>query len=104
MKPELDRSLVGRDLRNKDLRYYDFRNKILFGVDLRDSRLYGSSITLECQTFDGVKLDNRQVAMLLMMLAQADIDPNLKSELLKAAEFSIGSDAFQVLQRVLRII
>lgn len=104
MKPEPDRSLVGADLRGQDLRRFDFRDKILFRADLREANLHGASITIDCQTFDGVKLDNYQVATLVMMLAQADIDPRVQHELLDTARVAVGENDFHVLQRVLRVI
>jgi hypothetical protein len=40
-------------------------------TDLRRAKLYGAKISLTCDTFDGVKLDETQMATLLLMIAQA---------------------------------
>jgi hypothetical protein len=69
---ELDTSLAGADLRNKDLRGYDFRDKVLFQTDLRGSKLYGASFSAHCANWEGVMLDDKQVAWLLLLLSKVD--------------------------------
>ncbi len=90
---DVDSSLAGADLSNRDLRGFDFRGKTLFGTDLRGSNLREAAITLACDTFDGVRLDGKQVAFLLMMLSLAAI-PAGWSGLLRQLAKSILSEQF----------
>jgi hypothetical protein len=66
---------IAKDLSKQDLRGRDFTNQVLFETDLRGARLYGLQISANCATFDGLKLDDENVALLLMMIGQANIDP-----------------------------
>jgi hypothetical protein len=79
--PNSDTSWVGQDKTGLDLRYQDLSARTLFQTDLRGSKLYGAKIALTCGQFDGVRLDDEQVAALLFMLYQADISPEWQSGL-----------------------
>lgn len=81
---------AGSDLSNQDLRGKDFTHCVMFQTDLRGSSLHGASITLDCATFDGVKLDTRQVAMLLALIAQAETTPATKAALQRVAQEVYG--------------
>lgn len=104
MQHKADSSLTGKDLRGQDLRYSDLTDKVLFETDLRGADLYGAKISLHCQTFDGVKLDNSQVAYLLMMLSKADIDPQYRDGIHKLTRAVAGERAYQVLLRLMSLI
>lgn len=69
-----DTALAGQSLANADLRGHDLTNKILFQTDLRGAQLYNARISLTCSTFDGLRLDSEQVAVLLKLIALADVD------------------------------
>lgn len=94
---------VGADLSNQDLRHTDLTNKILFGANLRGSELYGASISLKCPTFDGTKLDETQVATLLLMISLADINPKFQVGLRDLVRRVTGDKHFALLQRYLQI-
>lgn len=63
------------DCRDQDLRGQDWRGRILWGVDVRGANLWGLGVSINCGTFDHVILDDRQVALLLRLIALAEIDP-----------------------------
>lgn len=88
---------------NNDWRHRDLTGQTLFGVDLSGKRLYGAKIALKCDTFDGVKLDRQQVAMLLLMIAMADIDPAMARSIHTVVEATVGSKEYAVLKRYLEI-
>jgi hypothetical protein len=103
MMPPADISLVGADLREADLRNTDLSNKVLFLTDLRGAKLYGAKVALECQQFHKVRLDNTQVATLLLMIALADIEPKYKQGLQQLVQSVVG-DQYEALQRMLRLV
>jgi uncharacterized protein YjbI with pentapeptide repeats len=103
MPSEPDSSLAGKDLSGQDLRYTDLSDKVLFDTDLRGAQLYGVRLSMLCQQFDGVKLDNTQIASLLMIISQADIDPRFKQGLNALVESVAGSSSYKALQRMLRL-
>jgi hypothetical protein len=88
---------------NNDWRHRDLTDQVLFGQDLTGKRLYGARISLKCDTFDGVKLDHQQVAMLLLMIAMADIDPAVVRALHTVVEVAVGSHEYSVLKRYLEL-
>jgi hypothetical protein len=98
-----DKTYVGKDLTNEDLRHHDLSGKILFNTDLRGSNLHGVRISLECSTFDGVKLDDEQVAKLLLMLSLADINPKFQVGLRDLTRRVTGDKFFAALQRYLQL-
>lgn len=97
------KQFVGADLSNQDLRHADLTNKILFGANLRGSELYGISISLKCETFDGCKLDETQVATLLLMIAQADMNSKFQVGLRDLVRRVTGEKHFAALQRYLHV-
>jgi uncharacterized protein YjbI with pentapeptide repeats len=103
MTRDKDSSLVGKDLREEDLRFKDLSDKILFQTDLRSARMYGAKISLQCETFDSVQLDNEQVASLLFMISQADIDHQWTVGLEKLIYDVAGEKTAKALQRFLRL-
>jgi hypothetical protein len=102
VETDLDTSLTGADLSNKDLRYFDFRDKVLFGTDLRGSKLYGASFSINCATWDGVKLDNDQVAWLLLLISKADTPWSGKIRTL--ARDVVGLTRFRLIERLGNLI
>ena len=98
-----DSSLTGEDLRDLDLRHQDLTDKILFQTDLRGANLYGASISLKCETFDGTKLDDLQVAKLLLMIQLADINPKFQVGLRDLVRRVTGDKHFAALERWLRL-
>jgi len=98
-----DTSLTGADLSGADFRHMDLSGKILFGTDLRGANLYDAKISLTCETFDGVKLDNTQFAKLLLMLQMADVDPKFQVGLRDLVRRVTGDTHFTALQRWLRL-
>jgi hypothetical protein len=102
MQHQPDASLAGKNLSGLDLRGDDLTGKVLFATDLRGAKLYGARISLQCQTFDGAKLDNTQVAQLLLMLSLADIDPALQGQLDQLAKQAAGP-SYGALKRLLRL-
>lgn len=99
-----DTSLVGADLREADLRHVDLRGKVLFQADLRGANLYDTGVSLRCQTFDSVKLDDTQVCQLLLMIQSADINPKLQVRLRDTVRAILGEDKYKVMTRWLKIV
>lgn len=99
-----DTSLVGADLRESDLRHVDLRGKVLFQADLRGANLYNTGISLRCQTFDGAKLDNDQVAQLLLMLQTADIDPKAQVGIRDLVKRLVGEAKYKALFKWLKLV
>ena len=99
-----DTEYAGIDLRDADLRHKNLAGKVLFGTDLRGAQLTGLRISLECATFDGVKLDDTQVAMLLLMVSLADVNPEWVDGLRGLVKHVTGDKQFLALERFLRII
>jgi uncharacterized protein YjbI with pentapeptide repeats len=98
-----DTDLVGMDLRDTDQRYRDLSHKVLFQTDLRGARLYGAKVSIECQTFDAVQLDDEQVASLLFMLSLADIDERWKVGMTDMIRAIAGEKMATTLQRYLKL-
>jgi hypothetical protein len=94
--------LAGQDLRQRDMRHADLRGKALFGTDLRGANLYGADIRLECCTFDGVKLDALNVALLLRLIALADLPDDWSSHITHLVEARIGKTQNAALSRYLQ--
>jgi hypothetical protein len=84
------------------MRHADLRGKALFGTDLRGTNLYGADIRLECATFDGVKLDSIQVALLLRIIALADLPDDWSSHIQQLVEARIGKTQNAGLSRYLQ--
>lgn len=99
-----DTSLVGADLREADLRHVDLRGKVLFQADMRGANLYNTGFSMRCQTFDGARLDNQQVAQLLLMIQTADIDPKFQVGIRDLVKRVIGEDKYKVLYRWLKLV
>lgn len=98
-----DQSLTGEDLRDADLRHIDLSGKILFQTDLRGANLYNAKVSLKCETFDGVKLDNEQMAKLLLMISMADVDPKFQVGLRDLVRRVTGDAHFRALERWLKL-
>jgi hypothetical protein len=96
--------MAGGDFKGTDLRLRDLSNHVLFDADLRGAKLHGAKIALVCHQFDGVKLDNEQVAYLLLMISQANIDPRYVTGIQETVARVVGKDAYQALQRLLRLV
>lgn len=103
MAQEIDTSLAGKDLSGRDLRGYDFTGKSLFGTELSGAQLYGAKIDIACHTFDGLKIDDTQIATLLLMFGMADIDASWKSALEHIVRIRVGDDRLSVLRRYLQL-
>lgn len=100
----LNSEWVGKDLTNLDFRYKDLSARVLFNTNLKGSRLYGAKISLQCSTFDAVKLDDEQVSELLLMFALADIDSRWVTGLRALVEAVVGPDKVKALDRFLRLV
>ena len=98
-----DTSLVGQDLSGRDLRKHDFTGRVLFGTDLRGCRLRGAKLSLDCETFVGLKLDDDNVATLLTMLAQMDVDPQWTTGLQALIERVVGTDRAAAIARLVQV-
>lgn len=83
--------LVGQNLSRQDLRGRDLSDHVLYRTNLTGANLYGAKITLSCDSFDGVALDNQQVALLLGLLLLADVSDVAKAELRDAMISILGS-------------
>lgn len=99
-----DTSLVGKDLSGQDLRHRDLSGKVLFETDLRNAKLYGAKISLACETFDGVKLDDSQVALLLIMISKAEMDPVYQEGLRRLVYQAMGEYRYSALLRMTSLI
>jgi uncharacterized protein YjbI with pentapeptide repeats len=99
-----DTSLAGADLRGVDCRTRDLTNKVLFQTDLRGARLRGAHFTLDCATFDGLKLDDRQVALFLLLLMKAEIDPAWVPPLLEAVRQRLPANDLEAYQHYLQLV
>lgn len=79
MAKSSDNSLAGKDLRGDDLRGADLTDKVLFGADARGAKFYDAKVSLNCATFDGLRLDDEQFALLALLIARADVDGRWKA-------------------------
>ena len=87
-----------------DLRCQDLSDRVLFGHDLSGTKLYGAKISLRCETFDGLKLDDTQLAMLLLMISQVSMPTTAwRDGLRQLVRDEIGDDAFRTLERYLQL-
>jgi uncharacterized protein YjbI with pentapeptide repeats len=100
----MDTSLAGADLRGTDCRDRDLTDKVLFQTDLRGARLRGAHFTLDCATFDGLKLDDRQVALFLLLLLKADIDPAWQPALLAVVRQRLSPETLEAYQQYLHLV
>lgn len=98
METSLDTSLAGKDLRGQDLRGFDFTGKVLFGTDLRGAKLYGAMFSAQCANWEGLKLDNDQVAWLLLLISKIDA-PHTRS-LRALARDVVGVERFRQIERL----
>jgi len=96
-------SLAGANLSRRDLRNADLTHRVLFGADLRGSRLFGCDITIACDTFNGVMLDDTQVGSLLLLISQADISDEYVVAIQQAVRHVLGDHAYAALMRMLSI-
>lgn len=99
-----DTSWAGTDHRYADLREADLHGKVLFQCDLRGAALYGLVISVNCDTFDGVKLDDHQMATLLRVIGMAETtSPAWRNGIAALVTSIIGPEASAVLTRYLQI-
>jgi hypothetical protein len=98
-----NRSLAGKNLSGRDLRGTDLSARVLFGTDLRGCQLKGVKVSVDCRTFDGVKLDDIQVAMLLKLFAQADIAPEWIAGIHELVERVTSHDRAKAIDRLLKV-
>lgn len=98
-----DTSWVATDHRDTDLREFDARGKVLYACDVRGAALYGVGVSLNCDTFDGLKLDDDQVAMLLRVFMLADINPAWRDGVQALVISIIGAERNKLLSRYLQI-
>jgi hypothetical protein len=87
----------------EDLRYADLTKQVLFGRDFRGTNLYGATISLTCESFDGVRYGEAHIAQLLLMLASADIDPAWQAGLHRLVAERLGDSRYRALSRLMRI-
>ena len=85
------------------MRGRDLTHQTLLGTDLRECRLFGVDITLNCATFDGLLLDDETVALLLGMVSLASLSDGWSHGLLALIERQLGPDRFHAVQRYLAI-
>lgn len=100
----MDTSLAGMDLRDRDCRGVDLTSKVLFQTDLRGARLRGAHFTLDCATFDGLKLDDHQMALFLLLLMKADVDPAWAPALLEVLRQRLPPDVIEAYQQYLQLV
>lgn len=86
-----------------DLRGADVRGKVLCGCDVRGANLYGIGVSINCDTFSDLKLDDQQVATLLRVIAQADINPHWRDGIRTLVIAVIGPKRNDLLTRYLEI-
>lgn len=91
------------DKSGQDFRGADLRDHILFETDLRGSNLYNVGISVDCDTFTGVRLDDTQVALFLRLIASASIDPQWQVGLKALVKDVIGQANDNALTRYLQI-
>ena len=75
----------------------------LYGVDLRGQSLRGAIISVDCATFDGLQLDDRQVAELLMLISTSDISPAWREGIEALVTSVVGAGSFARLQAILKL-
>jgi hypothetical protein len=81
----------------------DFSGRVMYGEDLRHCRLYGAKVSLTCEQFDGVKLTDRQVSLLVLMLCEADFSKGMQDQLRMAVKESLGDEEYELLCRYLKV-
>lgn len=94
---------VGQDLRGTDLRGRDLSDRVLYNTDLRECQLYGSKVSLTCDTFDQVWLDDVQFASLLLMASKAHVSPAWRPGLEALVTQVLGDRVFRHLQAYVRM-
>jgi hypothetical protein len=98
-----DIHLVGQNLAGADFRNRDLSDHVLFNTDLRGADLYNATISVNCATFHGVKLDDRQVALLLKIISLANITPEWKEGITRLVADVITWKKAQAIDRFLQI-
>lgn len=70
------------DLSHCDLRGANLTNSVFSKSDLSHCRLFNAKISLNCKTFENVKLDKITVKMFLYLITLSDIDDKLKHDII----------------------
>lgn len=81
----------------------DLSEQVLYGKDLRGQNLYGAKVSLKCDTFDGVLIDNQQLALLLLLIQLAEIDHQYQQRLRDLARDIVGEEHYRVLLRYMLV-
>lgn len=94
---------AAKDLQNADLRDQDFTQQVLFGADLRGARLDGLKLSFTCATFHGVKLDDGNISLLLLMFSKIDASPGWSEGLEALVRQQMGDRRFANLMALLKL-
>lgn len=96
-----DTSWAGTDKSGTDLRNLDLRDKVLYRTDVRGAQLYNVGISVSCDTFDGLVLDDQQVGLFLKLIARSDIAQEWKAGLEALVQKVLGQRKSALLGRYL---
>ncbi len=86
------------DCRRVNLHGTDLRNCAFPNSDFSYARIMGAHITLDCLTFQDVKLDKYSVFLFLDLITLADIDPEVRSNIVNV----IGKSSYERMSAILR--
>lgn len=78
-----DQIFYACDLSHCDLRGADLTNSIFSNSDLSHCKLFNAKISLNCKTFENVKLDNMTVYMFLYLITLSNITDSIKCDIIK---------------------
>lgn len=91
------------DTPRRNYRGVDLSGRILFGEDFSGADLRGVKISLSCHQFDGATFDQDQVALFLLLLTLANIDPVYKQRVHEMIIEVIGEPRLRTLERYLQL-
>lgn len=82
------------------LRCVNFAHANLCSTVMDPRDLYGTTITIHCNSVQQVRMGRMWVAGWLQYLLMADIDEQTKAEIRAIAEKQVGAERFKVMQKI----
>lgn len=91
-----DHELMDCDFRHSSLSRADFSGSVMFNSDFTGANLVNAIISLNCDTFAGVRYDRHQAEYMIYLLTLADIPDDIKDKLLDV----LGENKTTSLQKI----